>query len=96
VPPGPPQSSRARCQCQARDARHTAGTFLGLLGVAPRAAMEMMGWSSSEMLIRYGHATDAMRADTARRIGEHLRPPVAETPEDGAEEDSDDRPAQDN
>ena len=54
------------------------------------------GWMISVLLIRYVHATDAMRADTARRIGEHLRPPVPEEPEDGAEDDPDDRSAEDN
>jgi integrase len=39
------------------DARHTAATMLLALGVPERAAMGIMGWSSSAMAARYQHMT---------------------------------------
>lgn len=54
------------------DARHTAATVLALLEVAPRAAMDFMGWSNPDMMLRYQHVTDVMRKDIAKRLGDHL------------------------
>jgi Phage integrase family len=51
------------------DARHTATTVLLLLGVPERAAMGVMGWSSTAMAARYQHMTDPIRQDIARRVG---------------------------
>lgn len=50
------------------DARHTAATVLLLLGVTERAAMGIMGWSSSGMAKRYQHITDPIRLDVAQRV----------------------------
>lgn len=57
------------------DARHTAATVLALLEVAPRAAMDFMGWSNPDMMLRYQHVTDVMRKDIAKRLGDHLWDP---------------------
>jgi integrase len=57
------------------DARHTAATVLAFLEVAPRVAMELMGWSASEMMLRYQHVTDAMKRDVADRIGNYFWKP---------------------
>lgn len=54
------------------DARHTAATVLAFLEVAPRVAMELMGWSDPKMMLRYQHATDAMKRDAADRIGKYF------------------------
>lgn len=51
------------------DARHTAATVLLLLGVPERAAMGIMGWSSTAMAARYQHVTDPILRDVARRVG---------------------------
>jgi len=51
------------------DARHTAATVLLILGVAERAVMEVMGWSSSAMARRYQHVTGQVRRDIAQRVG---------------------------
>jgi integrase len=51
------------------DARHTAATVLLILGVAERAAMGVMGWSSTSMTKRYQHLTDQIRTDIAKRVG---------------------------
>jgi integrase len=51
------------------DARHTAATVLLILGVPERAAMGLMGWSSSAMAARYQHITGAIRGDVAERVG---------------------------
>lgn len=56
------------------DARHTAATVLLLLGVPERAAMGIMGWSSTGMAARYQHITDPIRRDAARRVGGLLWP----------------------
>ncbi len=40
------------------DARHTAATVLLILGVAERAVMGIMGWSSAAMAKRYQRITD--------------------------------------
>jgi integrase len=54
------------------DARHTAATVLLLLGVAERAVMGLMGWSTTAMAARYQHITDPVRRDVAERIGDLL------------------------
>jgi integrase len=59
-------------EARLHDARHTAATVLALLEVAPRAAMDFMGWSNPDMMLRYQHVTDAMRRDIAKRLGAHL------------------------
>lgn len=59
-------------EARLHDARHTAATTLALLEVAPRAAMDFMGWSNPDMMLRYQHVTDAMRKDIAKRLGAHL------------------------
>jgi hypothetical protein len=41
----------------------------------PRAAMDFMGWSNPEMMLRYQHVTDSMRNDIAKRIDAHLWSP---------------------
>lgn len=74
------------------DARHTAATVLLLLGVTERAAMGVMGWSTTAMAKRYQHITDPVRQDIAKRIDGLLwaterRPPgggasLPETPSD--------------
>lgn len=51
------------------DARHTAATVLLLLGVPERAAMGVMGWSTTAMAARYQHVTDPIRQDIADRVG---------------------------
>lgn len=51
------------------DARHTAATVLLILNVTERAAMGVMGWSSTSMTKRYQHLTDQIRADIATRVG---------------------------
>jgi integrase len=39
------------------DARHTAATVLLILRVPERAAMSLMGWSTTAMAARYQHVT---------------------------------------
>lgn len=53
------------------DARHTAATSLLLLGVSPRVAMAMMGWTDASMLSRYQHVGEPIRAVVAEQLG-HL------------------------
>ena len=50
-------------------ARHTAATVLALLEVAPRVAMDFMGWSDPAMMLRYQHVTEEMRRNVADTIG---------------------------
>lgn len=50
------------------DARHTAATVLLLLGVPERAAMGIMGWSTTAMAARYQHVTDPLRREVASRV----------------------------
>jgi integrase len=50
------------------DARHTAATVLLILGVAERAVMGIMGWSSASMAKRYQHITDPILKDIAKRV----------------------------
>jgi hypothetical protein len=40
-----------------------------LLGVAERAVMGLMGWSTTAMAARYQHMTDPVRQDVAKRLG---------------------------
>lgn len=54
------------------DARHTAATMLLLLGIPERAVIDTMGWSTSKMTAVYQHVTDPVRAEVARRVGDHL------------------------
>ena len=42
--------------------------MLALLEVAPRAAMDFMGWSNPQMMLRYQHVTDTMRQTIAKRL----------------------------
>lgn len=71
------------------DARHTAATMLLALGVPERAAMGIMGWSSTAMAARYQHMTDPIRRDIAKRVGGLLWAPGAEAdrPEDDGSDD---------
>lgn len=50
------------------DARHTAATVLLLLGVQDRAVMDVMGWSSASMKLRYMHVTEGLRRDVADQL----------------------------
>jgi integrase len=56
-------------EARLHDARHTAATMLLALGVPERAAMGIMGWSSTAMAARYQHMTDPIRQDIAKRVG---------------------------
>lgn len=69
-------------EARLHDARHTAATFLLVLGVGERAAMDMMGWSRSEMAKRYMHVPDEVRRKIAFQVGGLLW----ETPEDDDED----------
>lgn len=65
------------------DARHTAATMLLVLGVHPRAVMDVMGWSSASMAKRYQHVPDALRQRIADQVGGLLwgqRPPDEDGP----------------
>ena len=76
-------------EARLHDARHTAATVLALLEVAPRMAMDFMGWSNPDMMLRHQHVTDTMRKDTAKRLGEHFwdAPPAPKNrPADEGEE----------
>jgi integrase len=57
------------------DARHTAATVLLMLGVNDRAAMGIMGWSSTAMAKRYQHLVEPVRADIADRVDRLLWEP---------------------
>jgi integrase len=50
------------------DARHSAATFLLVLGVPERTVMSIMGWSTTAMAARYQHVTDPIRRGVAERI----------------------------
>ncbi|AXO34299.1 integrase [Micromonospora sp. B006] len=43
--------------------------MLLILGVAKRAVMGIMGWSSSAMAARYQHLAAQLRPDIAQRVG---------------------------
>lgn len=51
------------------DARHTAATMLLVLGVQPRAVMDVMGWSHIGMTTRYQHMTSELTVAIADQIG---------------------------
>lgn len=53
-------------------ARHTAATVLLELGVGPRVVMELMGWSSMQMVTRYQHVLDEMKEVVAGQVGDAL------------------------
>jgi integrase len=51
------------------DARHAAATVLLILGVAERAVMGIMGWSTTAMAARTTqHITSEVRADIAKQL----------------------------
>ena len=56
-------------EARLHDARHTAATMLLVLNVGTRAAMDLMGWSSSSMAAPYQHVTDNLRHDIAEGLG---------------------------
>jgi len=55
-------------EARLHDARHTAATVLLLLGVADRAVMDVMGWSTAAMKTRYMHVTEQLRRDVATQL----------------------------
>jgi integrase len=59
-------------EARLHDARHTAATFLLVMGVAPRAAMDVMGWSKIDMAQRYMHVPDELRNSIASQLGSLL------------------------
>ncbi|MGH3813462.1 MAG: tyrosine-type recombinase/integrase [Pseudonocardiaceae bacterium] len=68
------------------DARHTAATVLLALGISHRAAMDMMGWSTMEMVKRYQHVTDPIRHDIAQRVGGLLWAPTDPAGDDAGDD----------
>lgn len=64
------------------DARHTAATFLLILGVSERAVMGLMGWSTTAMAARYQHMVDTVRTDVARQVEGLIWKPAVEQPDD--------------
>ncbi|WP_189116039.1 tyrosine-type recombinase/integrase [Pilimelia terevasa] len=54
------------------DARHTAATVLMVIGTQQRVTMDVMGWSSADMVKRYQHVTDPVRLAVARQFGDAL------------------------
>lgn len=56
-------------EARLHDARHTAATFLLVLGTTDRAAMDVMGWSKADLAKRYMHVPDEVRQRIARQIG---------------------------
>src|SRR6266545_1038989 len=72
------------------DARHTAATVLLILGVAERAVMGIMGWSSTSMAKRYQHITDPILKDVAKRVGGLIwQPELPRTPAERLEGSND-------
>lgn len=65
------------------DARHTAATVLLILGVAERAVMGLMGWSSTAMAARYQHMVDTVRNEVARQVDGLIWKPAGEPSDDG-------------
>ncbi|MFC4564440.1 tyrosine-type recombinase/integrase [Nocardiopsis mangrovi] len=65
-------------EARLHDARHTDATVLLILGVQERAAMGIMGWSSTSMTKRYMHVVDEVRMDVADRVGELIWEPSDE------------------
>jgi integrase len=56
-------------EARLHDARHTAATFLLVLGVTERAVMDVMGWSKIDMAQRYMHVPDELRRRIADQLG---------------------------
>jgi integrase len=56
-------------EARLHDARHTTATFLLVLGVSDRTAMDVMGWSKADMAKRYMHVPDEVRHRIARQVG---------------------------
>jgi integrase len=56
-------------EARLHDARHTAATFLLVLGVGERAVMDVMGWSKITMAQRYQHVPDEVRRGIATQLG---------------------------
>ncbi|AIJ26597.1 integrase [Amycolatopsis methanolica 239] len=56
-------------EARLHDARHTAATFLLVLGVAQRAVMDVMGWSKIDTAQRYQHVPDELRQSIATQLG---------------------------
>lgn len=56
-------------EARLHDARHTAATFLLVLGVTERAVMDVMGWSKIDMAQRYMHVPDELRRRIAAQLG---------------------------
>src|SRR4051794_37815515 len=56
------------------DARHTAATFLLMLGVDQRTSMSLMGWAHAEVSERYQHVVTPLRRDAAQRVEDLLWP----------------------
>ncbi len=65
------------------DARHFAATLLLILGVPERAVMQIMGWSSTAMAVRYQHMTYGILRDVAERVGGHIWEVAKEADEGG-------------
>jgi integrase len=59
-------------EARLHDARHTAATFLLVLGVSDRAAMDVMGWSKADMAKRYMHVPDELRQRIADQLSQLL------------------------
>ncbi|SDD95005.1 tyrosine-type recombinase/integrase [Actinokineospora iranica] len=55
-------------EARLHDARHTAATMLLVLGVPPRAVMEIMGWSQLSMTARYQHVSAELVASIANQM----------------------------
>jgi integrase len=77
-------------EARLHDARHTAATVLLALRVPERAAMGVMGWSSTSMAARYQHITDPIRQDIANRVGGLLWAVSDDTTDDAESDDDDD------
>ncbi|MBA3489906.1 MAG: site-specific integrase [Longispora sp.] len=59
-------------EARLHDARHTAATVLLVIGTQQRAVMDVMGWSSADMVKRYQHVTDPIRQEIARGVSDAL------------------------
>lgn len=70
-------------EARLHDARHTAATFLLVLGVSDRAAMDVMGWSKADMAKRYMHVPDEVRRQIAKLVGGLLWADQANNEDDG-------------
>jgi hypothetical protein len=66
------------------DARHTAATFLLVLGIAQRAVMDGWAGRKSAWLQRYQHVPDELRRNIASQIGGLLWEAPNDAEEDGA------------